>query len=322
MTKRRGLVDRDLQPADRLAENVAQAIDVTVGGPNDEDELIAALDGTDVIFTTSRLTLSKRVLEATDLELVAKLGTGIDNVDLDAAARLGIPVTHTPGLNAVSVAEHTVGLLLSATHRIGQTQDLLREGGWRDEAPFGSQLFGKTVGIVGYGNIGRRVAKLLSGFEPRLLAYDPYVRDIEGEVTGTELTTFDRVLSESDAVCVNAELTEETRGLVDSDALARMKSSAVLVNTARGPLVETDALVEAIRAGELAGAGLDVYEEEPLPADSPLHDLENVVTTPHVAAMTTEYRTKAVDRLSENALALLDGESVGEEYMAVSVARD
>ncbi|MFC6724059.1 NAD(P)-dependent oxidoreductase, partial [Halobium palmae] len=235
MTRRRGLVDRDLQPADRLGERVGDVFDVEVGGPGDERELIDALDGKDAVFTTSRLTLSERVLEATDLDLVAKIGTGIDNVDLDAAARLGIPVTHTPGMNAMSVAEHTVGLLLAVTHRISQTQDLLRNGGWRDDAPFGTQLYGKTVGIVGYGNVGRRVAKLLSGFDLRTLAYDPYVREIDGELTGAELTSFDRLLEESDAACVNAELTEETRGMIGESALAAMKPSAVLVNTARGP---------------------------------------------------------------------------------------
>jgi len=317
MSSTRGLIDRDIQPRDRLVSAVDDAVDVTVGGSATEDELIEDLAGVDVVFTTSRLPLSRRVLESTDLRLIAKIGTGIDNVDLPTARRLGIPVTYTPGMNALSVAEHTLALLLAVTRRVDQTQSILRSGGWRDEAPLGTLLTGRTVGIVGYGNVGRRVAKLLSGFEPTLLASDPYVREIDGELTGTELTSLDRVLTESDAVIVNAELTDETCGLIGAPELAKMKASAVLVNTARGPIVDTEALVDALDAGELAGAGLDVFETEPLPADSPLHDCENVVTTPHTAAMTSAYREKAVDTLSANALALLRNEPIADHFLAV-----
>jgi len=322
MTGMRGLIDRDIQPRDRLVEAVEDEIDVEVGGSGTEEALIEDLDGVDVVFTTSRLKVTERVLEETDLGLVAKIGTGIDNVDLPTARRLGVPVTYTPGLNALSVAEHTLALLLSVTRRIGQTRDILRSGGWRDEAPLGSLLTGKTVGIVGFGNVGQRVASLLAGFRPRLLAADPYVREIDGEPTGTELTTLDRVLEESDVVVVNAELTPETEGLIGADELAKMDDSAVLVNTARGPIVDMDALVEALDAGSLAGAGLDVFETEPLPADSPLHDFDNVVATPHTAAQTAEYREAAIDRLSANALALLRHDPVDDEWLAVDPSDD
>ncbi|WP_042662818.1 D-isomer specific 2-hydroxyacid dehydrogenase family protein [Haloferax sp. ATB1] len=313
-----GLVDRDIQPRDRLCENVDRMVDLSIGGPNDEDALIDALNEVDVVFTTSRLPLSAHVLESTNLDLIAKIGTGIDNIDLDTARNCNVTVTHTPGMNALSVAEHTVGLALAVTHRISETQDMLRAGKWRDEAPLGTQVWEKTVGLIGYGNVGRRVAKLLAGFEPRLLAFDPYVREIDGEVTGTELTSLERVLRESDVVCVTAELTPETRGLFGSEEFAMMKDSSVLVNTARGPIVQTDALVDALTAGDLMGAGLDVHETEPLPSDSLLHELSNVVTTPHTAAMTQEYRETAIDTLTNNALALLRGEAVSDEYLGVA----
>ena len=318
MQRKIGLADRDVQPAERLRERTKPFLDLTVGGPQEESELIDALQGVDVLFTTSRLTVSERVLESTDLELVAKIGTGIDNVDLDAAKARGIPVTHTPGLNALSVAEHTVALALAVTHRIPQGQAVLRSGGWRDEVVLGTQFSGKTVGIVGFGNVGRRVASMVTGFDVETLAYDPYVRDIEGEITGTHLTDLDTVLRESDVVCVNAELTDETRGMIGEREFGLMQESAVLVNTARGPIVETDALVEAIRGGSIAGAGLDVFETEPLPANSVLHELDSVVTTPHSAAMLREYKEKAIDTLVEHARTLLEGGSVGSEYMAVS----
>lgn len=318
MQRKIGLADRDVQPAERLRERTEPFLDLTVGGPQEESELIDALRGVDVLFTTSRLTVSERVLESTELELVAKIGTGIDNVDLDAAKARDIPVTHTPGLNALSVAEHTVALALAMTHRIPQGQAVLRSGGWRDEVVLGTQFSGKTVGIVGFGNVGRRVASMVTGFDVETLAYDPYVRDIEGEITGTRLTDLDTVLRESDVVCVNAELTDETRGMIGEREFGLMQESAVLVNTARGPIVETDALVEAIRGRSIAGAGLDVFETEPLPADSVLHELDSVITTPHSAAMLREYKEKAIDTLVEHARTLLEGGSVGSEYMAVS----
>lgn len=318
MASLHGLVDRDIQPRERLLAGLEADLDLSVGGPDDEDDLVDALASKDVVITTSRLPLTARVIESTELDLVAKIGTGIDNVDLDAARAHGIPVTHTPGMNALSVAEHTVGLLLAVAHRIGESRDLLRAGGWRDEAALGTTVTGKTIGIIGYGNVGRRTARLLAGFDPTLLAHDPYVRDVDGELTGTTLVALDALLEASDAVCVTAELTEETRGMVGAEEFAAMPDSSILVNTARGPIVDTDALVDALTAGDIAGAGLDVYETEPLPCESPLHDCPNVVATPHTAAMTRAYRQQAVDVLAEHTLALLRGEPVGEEYLAVA----
>ena len=315
-TTYRGLVDEDMD-ADGLSRRLDGAVDLDVGGPNDEAALAEALSGKDVVFTTSRLPVSRRVLEATDLSLVAKIGTGIDNVDLAAARERGIPVTYTPGMNAMSVAEHTVLLLLATNRRVMVGRDLLREGRWRDELAPGTQLYGKTVGIVGFGNVGRRTAALLSGFQPRLLAYDPYVHGIETEQTGTTFVDLDTLLAESDAVAINAELTDETRGMIDAAAFDRMKDSTIVVNTSRGPIIREDALVEAVRAGDIAGAGLDVFEDEPLSPDSPLHDLDNVVLTPHSAAAVIESRERSIDLLARNVRRLVNGEPVSDRYLAV-----
>lgn len=311
-----GLVDEEIQPVDRLLDRIGDAVELEIYTPPTEDELIESLRDKDIIFTTSRLTVSRRVLEETDLAVVAKLGTGIDNVDLDAAAERGIPVTHTPGANALGVAEHALCLLLMLSGRVLHGRDALNAGAWRDELETGSMLSKKTIGIVGYGDIGSRLATLLNGFHVEILVHDPYIASFDTDHTGATLTSLETVLAKSDAVSVNAELTDETHHLLGEPELARMKESAFLVNTSRGALIDEVALVDALRAGKIAGAGLDVFEEEPLPLDSPLRELDNVILTPHIAGTKNETRQLTIDLIAENALALLAGNSVPPRYMA------
>lgn len=311
----RGLADEDLRPHSRLREAVGDIVDLEFGAPGTEEDLIAALDGIDVVFATSRLPLSRRVLEATELSIVAKVGTGIDNVDLVAADDLGIAATYTPGANALAVAEHTVGLLLSVCHRITAGDDLLRAGGWRDDFTPGIQLSGKPIGIVGYGDVGSRVAQLLTGFGGEILAHDPYIEPMDAELGGASLVGFEELLERSHAVTVNAELTGETRGMFDAAAFDRMRDGAILVNTARGPIVEEAALIDALSSGKLRGAGLDVFEEEP-PVTSPLLGRDDVVVTPHVAAATEESRARTLELIARNVRALLGGESIDDRFVA------
>jgi phosphoglycerate dehydrogenase-like enzyme len=317
MARKRGFIDRDIQPHERFFERVGDEIDLTVGVGDGEDETIDALSNADVAFVTSRIPFSRRVLEATDLEIVAKLGTGISNIDLDAAEELGVTVTHTPGINAMSVAEHALGLLLSARRHTVAGHETVEAGGWRDDVPRGSLLTGTTVGIVGFGNIGRRVASLLRGFDVDLLAYDPYVDSIDGEPVHAELVALDSLLERSDSVMVHPELTDETRGMIGDDAFARMRDDAVLVNAARGPVVDEDALIRALEADRIAGAGLDVFVDEPLPSDSPLKAFGNVTMTPHIAGATDSARENGIDKLTENTLRLLGGKPVPSRYVAV-----
>lgn len=314
---KRGLLDEDIRPGDRLIANLDGLVEFDVGIDGTEDALIAALDERDLVVCTSRIKITDRVLRETDLEIIAKLGTGIDNVDLDAARERGVPVTYTPGANAMAVAEHTVGLMISVRRRLVESHEHLQGGGWRDEVEPGRHVYGSTVGLVGYGDIGRRVAALLGGFDVDVVAYDPYVPSFAGELGGAELVDLETVLERADVLSVHAELTEETAGLLGADELARLPRGAILVNTARGPIVDEEALIEALRNGRLAGAGLDVFEAEPVSADSPLFDLENVVTTPHVAAGARESRDRVIDLMSENLRALLAGEGVDPRYLAV-----
>ncbi|MFB6309965.1 MAG: NAD(P)-dependent oxidoreductase [Salinirussus sp.] len=311
------LVDPDIQPVDHLKQRVGDRFTVEVTAAPDRDTLIDRLQDADLILTTSRHPIDRTVMEQTNLRLIGKFGTGVDSIDLEAAADLGIPVTHTPGLNAKAVAEYTVMLALAASRHLLQNVRLLERGGWRDESASTGQVTDRTVGIVGFGRIGQRVAGLLSGFNVDVLASDPYVFEEDTDITGAELTDLDDLLSRSDVVTINAELTPETRGLIGADELALLSPDAYLVNTARGPIVDEDALVAALERGDLAGAALDVFETEPLPADSRLHGLDNVVATPHVAAMTKASRVRSVDRLIDNVIDLLDGEPVADRYMAV-----
>lgn len=316
---RRALVDQDLQPEAALREKVGDRLQLDVGVDPAEEAVIDALDDVSVLFTTSRLPISKRVIEAADeLKVIGKIGTGLNNVDLNAASELGIGVAYTPGLNAAAVAEYTVGLALAVSRDILRNDQLLEAGGWRNEAELSTSVHGKTVGVVGFGDIGSRVAAFFSGLTTNVLAYDPYVFNEDTDITGAELTDLDDLLERSDIVTINAELTDQTEGLIGASELTRMQESAILINTARGPVVSESALIDALAADEIAGVGLDVFETEPLPRDSPFHEFDNVIATPHVAATTTESRTQSIDVLVKSVYRMLDGDGAPDRYTAVA----
>jgi Phosphoglycerate dehydrogenase and related dehydrogenases len=314
----RALIDRDIQPTELLVDALDPAVDPTIGA--DGATLIDDLEGMDVLCATSRLQVTAEVIAASDLQVIGKLGTGIDNVDLEAAAAAGIPVTYTPGLNAMAVAEHALGLALAVLRQTPVLEQILADGHWRDATPLGTELVGKTVGIIGFGNIGQRFAGLLAGFHTDLLVYDPYIRPEDTQVVGARQVDLDTLLQDSDLVSVHAALTPETRGMLDAAAFAQMAPAAVVVNTARGPIIDEAALIDAIDAGTIAGAGLDVFASEPLDPASRLHELERVITTPHSAARTTEAAAATIHQLAANVNALLDGQPVPERYLATPTA--
>jgi phosphoglycerate dehydrogenase-like enzyme len=314
----RALVDQDVKPRDVLERAVGDALALEVGVDPTEEALIDALDGVEVLFTTSRLPVTRRVLANADsLRLVAKIGTGIDTIDLDAAAEHGVAVVYTPGMNALSVAEHALALLLAVKRNVLMGQRALEAGKWRDEVPNARPVAGTSVGIIGFGNVGSRLAGLLDGFNVDVYAHDPYVHEIDAQITGATLTDLDTVLSEPEAVVVTAEHTAETRGMIDADALSTMADDAVLVNTARGSIVDTAELIAALRDGTIAGAGLDVFETEPLPADSSLHEFDNVVVTPHIAASSVRARSEIIETLVECTFEIMDGGTPPERFVAV-----
>jgi len=240
------------------------------------------------------------------LEVVANFGVGYDNIDLDAARARGVRVTNTPGVLTNATAELAVALMLAAARRIVEADAEVRRGEWERAAadqPIGRELVGATVGLVGFGRIGRRVSELLRGFEARLLATS---RSSGAPAPGVERVELLDLLGASDFVSVHVPLAAETRHLIDANALAAMKRGAILVNTSRGAVVDTTALIQALRSGHLGAAGLDVYENEPhVPAE--LRELHNTVLLPHVGSATAATRDAMARLCADNVIAVVDG---------------
>jgi D-3-phosphoglycerate dehydrogenase len=216
-------------------------------------------------------------------KIIARYGIGVDTIDLDAATKAGIIVTNNPTYCIEEVAEHTMAMLLTAARKIAFYDRLVRDGRW--EVPPGKPMFrlaGSTVGLIGFGNIARHVAKAAAGFDMHVLYSDPFVEQGQFDVPG-EKAELDDLLARSDYVCIHAPLLPQTRGMMGAEQFARMKKTAVLVNCSRGPIIDTDALIAALDAKEIAGCALDTTDPEPLPADNGLRGRENVIINPHAA---------------------------------------
>jgi D-3-phosphoglycerate dehydrogenase / 2-oxoglutarate reductase len=274
------------------------------------EELLAAVGDVDALVVRSATRVDAEVLEAgRNLKVVGRAGIGLDNVDVAAATRLGVMVVNAPQSNVISAAEHTVALILAQARNIPQAHDALREGRWERGRFQGAELYGKTLGIVGLGRVGALVAQRLNAFGMRLLAYDPYVSRDRAAQMGVELVSLADVLARADIVTIHLPKTPDTTGLIGETELAAMKPGARLVNTARGGIVDEAALAKAVGDGQLAGAALDVFAEEPT-TDSPLFELEGVVVTPHLGASTTEAQDKAGIAIAEQLLLALAGQFV------------
>ena len=290
-------------PAEASLRALGDVTVFTERGADREDELIQRVDGAEAVLSIrAHSHFSERVLEAcTSLRIISIWGTGTDNVDHAACRARGISVTNTPGINANAVAEHAMALMLAVTRRIPEMDTKLRAGEW--PRAMLAQLEGKTLGVIGFGTIGRRVATLASAFGMRVLAFPWGPDDGRAARVGARAVDLDTLLRESDIVSVHLRLMADSEGFIGREQIARMKPTAFLINTARGRIVEGDALVDALRAGRLAGAGLDVYLREPLPPDDPLLSLPNVVLTPHNAGTTPEVieagLAKAVENIAE-----------------------
>jgi D-3-phosphoglycerate dehydrogenase len=272
-------------------------------GSSDVARLLPGIDG----YIAGLDTIDRAALESADrLKVIARYGTGVDNIDLVAALEKGIIVTNTPGANAASVAELALGLMLALARQIPEAAAATREGKWPRLA--GSSLEGKTVGIIGLGAIGRHLARRLEGFDCRIVAHDPIMDTGFARRHHIELHPLDEVLRQADFVSLNLPLTPETRRIVDSGFLAAMKPGAYLVNTARGEVVDESALLEALRSGHLRGAALDAFSCEPPDPNHPLLSLPQVIATPHIGAQ-TDGATNNMGRMAlRDCLAVLRGD--------------
>lgn len=282
-----------------LADNSDLEIELQTISGEDMEEVIAAADGADVLMASTRESFSRDVLERLKtIKVLSRYGVGLDNVDLDAAAELGIVVTHYPAYCTAEVADHALSLILALNRRIVWLDRELKAGAWvRHGRATGEILHTKieplreqTLGIIGLGRIGKLVAERARPFGLTILVHDPYI-DPATAPDYVTLVELNDLLARADIVTLHCPLTPETRGLINAERLSLMKPSAYLVNTARGPIIDLDALVVTLQAGGLAGAGLDVVDPEPLPEDSPLYKMDNVILTPHSAY----YSERSVD---------------------------
>jgi D-3-phosphoglycerate dehydrogenase len=277
----------------------------------DEDDLLRVVGDIDGIIIRANGTVSRRLMEAAPrLKVVGRHGVGVDNIDRQAATDLGIAVVITPGTNVESVAEHAVGMMLILAKCILQADKRLRAGDWESRYRLiGNELRGKTLGIVGFGNIGQRTAALChTMLATPVLYYDvTEYPQAEAELEARRVS-LEELLETADIVSVHAPSLSETSGLINEDGLRKMKPGAFLINTSRGSVVDQAALVQALQEGWIAGAGLDVFDPEPLPSDSPLLKLDNVVVTPHMAAHTQEALLRMATMVVTDVLAVIEGQ--------------
>jgi D-3-phosphoglycerate dehydrogenase len=242
------------------------------------------------------------------LKVISRHGVGVDNVDLEAATARGIVVTYTPGANAISVAEHTFALLLGLIRKLTLADRSVREGEWKGLELEGIELAGKTLGIVGLGAIGSRVARRAIAFEMQVVAYDPYVDLEKASSLGVKLVDLDSLLKCSDVVSLHASLTDRSKHVLSRREIGLLKPTAVIVNTARGPLIDEEALIQALAERKIAGAALDVFQNEPLPPGHPFLKEPNVVLTPHISAFTKEALSRGDVILAKDLAAVIRGE--------------
>jgi D-3-phosphoglycerate dehydrogenase len=277
------------------------------------DDVVAFVADAEILVT-QLAPMSRAMLERLpNLEMIAVSRGGPVNIDVAAAREHRVLVVNTPGRNASAVAEFTIGAILSETRKIREGHESLRSGTWRGDLYradiAGRELNEMTVGVIGYGNIGTRVVKLLRAFGCRILVNDPYVQlDVDDARAGVALASFEQVLAESDVLTLHPRVTEETRGMMGAEAFARMKKGALLVNTARGPLCDYEALCTALTDGPLGGAMLETFAVEPVPADWPLLSLPNVTLTPHIAGASVRTITHAAEQAAEEVRRFVAGE--------------
>ena len=275
-----------------------------LGKPLSEDELIPQLADCEGFIAGLDFITRKVIENAPALKVISRYGAGVDRVDLTAAKERGIVVCNTPGVNANAVADLAIGLLICAARRIPFLDRQTREGQWARSQ--GIELYGKTVGILGLGAVGKAVAKRAAGFSMKIMAYDPFINAEYAKANGITVATFEEVIKEADFVSLHLPLTEETRNIVSGEVMKGMKKGTIIINTARGGLIDEKSAYELLKSGHLGGLGLDAFEAEP-PGPLDLFTLDNVVVTPHTGAHTAEAAAAMAEVSVKNLIDVLSG---------------
>lgn len=274
------------------------------------DDLRDAIAGADAVLVRSATKITRESLSRADrLKVIGRAGVGVDTIDVDAATERGIPVLTAPAGNTISAAELTMALLLALARRVPAADRSMRAGEWDRKSFTGVELYGKTLGLIGAGRIGGEVATRARAFGMRVLVFDPFLGPERATALGVERAALDDVLARADVLSVHVPLTAETQGLIGDTQIAHLKRTAFVLNVARGGVVDEDALLRALRSKRIAGAALDVFSSEPLPAEHPFRSLSNVVLTPHLGASTAEAQQNVALEIAEAVrAALLDND--------------
>ncbi|MFH1576657.1 MAG: phosphoglycerate dehydrogenase [Candidatus Margulisiibacteriota bacterium] len=273
-----------------------------------EDELVKIIPQYDALVVRSGTKVTPKIIEAgKNLKIIGRAGVGVDNVDLPTATKNGVIVVNSPEGNTVAAAEHTWAMLLTMARQIPQAYSKLKAGIWDRKSFKGVEVLNKTLGVVGLGKIGRRVASYALGMGMKVIAYDPFVTEDYAKSLGIELKKFDGIIKESDFITFHIPKTKETANMINKETIAKMKKDVRLVNVARGGIINELDLAEALKSGQVAAAALDVFEKEPLPADSPLLKLDNVIVTPHLGASTVEAQVNVAIDVVEQIIEVLKG---------------
>ena len=302
-----------------LSEDPEIDVDVAIGLK--PEELRERIKGYDALIVRSETKVTKEIIEASDkLKVIARAGVGVDNIDVWAATRKGIIVMNAPDPNTISTAEHTIGLMLAMLRNIPQAWASLRDGKWERSKFMGVELCGKTLGIIGFGRIGSEVAKRALAFQMEVIAYDPYVPPEKAAKIGVKMCkTLEELLSKADCITIHVHLTNETRGMIGEREFSLMKPGVRIINCARGGIVDEKALLKALNEGKVAGAALDVFEEEP-PRDGELIRHEKVIATPHLGASTEEAQVKVSIVIAEQVRDALKGKGIRNSVNIPSIS--
>jgi len=295
--------------ADEISKNgvellKAQGYKVDVKTGMKEDELVKVIKDYDVLLVRSATKATRKVIEASKLKVIGRAGIGVDNIDVEAATERGVLVMNAPSGNVISTAELTIGLIFALARQIAQADASMKKGEWKRKEMKGTQVQGKTLGIIGLGRVGAEVAKRATVLGMTVIAYDPLVSPEVGARLHVRLLALDRLLQEADVVTLHTPLTAQTKDMLGKAELAKMKKTALLINCARGGVVNEEALYEALSEKRIAGAALDVFTAEP-PAGSKLLSLTNIVLTPHLGATTTEAQEEVGSEIAEQVIAYL-----------------